>query len=74
MLQFFTAHCKERKTLFCLGKIMKIKILALILALALLFAVCTAKVYRGQNMGLVWSWGGIELVGAPGLFICNGQC
>lgn len=53
---------------------MKTKILALVLALVLLFALCTAKVYRGQNMGLVWSWGGIELVGVPGLFICNGQC
>lgn len=45
----------------------------IILALTVLLlgtALQTARFYSGLNVGVAWDWGGVELVGEPGLFFC----
>ena len=39
------------------------------------FVGANTHVYVGQNVGVQWgNVGGVELVGDPGFFKCDGQC
>jgi hypothetical protein len=50
------------------------KYIALIILALILIALLTGTTYHGINAGIAWSWGGIEFIGDPGIFICQGQC
>ena len=49
-------------------------IILLVVMLALVFATCTGKVYGNPpatyNMGVVWSFGGVELYPRLSVFLC----
>lgn len=50
----------------------KIILLAIVHALVILNALVWsgARVYNGENKGVAWDWGGVEIVGDPGIFLC----
>ena len=41
----------------------------ILLVIALIVA-SLARPYSGANAGVAWDWGGIEIKGDPGLFLC----
>lgn len=44
-----------------------------LIVVVLLISAFTARVYHGQGaVGVAWDWGGIEIIGDPGFFICPG--
>jgi hypothetical protein len=46
-------------------------VIALYVTAALIIAaLATSRPYSGLNAGIAWDWGGVEIVGTPGLFIC----
>ena len=42
------------------------------LLFAALLAIFTARPYASHiNGGIVWNWGGVEVYGEPGIFVCR---
>jgi hypothetical protein len=49
-------------------------ITTIILTAILTASIITARLYQGGgSVGIAWSWGGVEIIGEPGLFICPGN-
>jgi hypothetical protein len=46
------------------------KIALAILTIVLFASLMSGRPYHGLNAGIAWDWGGVELVGQPGLFVC----
>jgi hypothetical protein len=42
-----------------------------LLLLVVYLALVTARPYHALNTGIAWDWGGVELVGEPGIFVCH---
>jgi len=50
---------------------MKRNLLLLAIVLLVIFAGATARPYSGLNAGIAWDFGGVEIRGTPGVFLCK---
>lgn len=49
------------------------KHIVIMLIVIMLAIAANTRIYSGGwAIGLAWDWGGVELIGEPGLFICPG--